>query len=60
MGKEGICPVCGSNKVQYSEPIPIEDGVIYPVKCLKCNSTFSEIYILRFDKQFNVKKSKLD
>lgn len=56
--KEGVCPVCGSSKVKYSESTPIEDGVVYPVQCVNCNSTFSEVYVLKFERKFNVKKSK--
>ena len=55
--KEGICPVCASSNLKYAEPVPIEDGIIYPVKCFNCYSSFSEVYKYRFEKQFNIKKA---
>lgn len=55
---EGICPVCGSDMLDYGE-IELDDGgCIYPVECIKCGTTFTEAYNFVFDDQYDIKRGE--
>lgn len=52
----GICPVCGSEMLNYGNIQSCEIGVYYPWKCDNCGSTGKECYAIDFDSHQDVKQ----
>ena len=44
----GICPICGSDEMTYSDTHKEDDWYWYDWRCDKCNSTGTEDYELSF------------
>lgn len=46
--EQGICPVCGSENLNYEGLEPEEEMIVYPWTCENCGATGSEWYELQF------------
>lgn len=46
--QEGICPVCGG-ELELEDNIQMDDGGVYPWKCLSCGATGKQGYAEIFD-----------
>lgn len=46
--EQGVCPYCGSTKIEYN-PMELEDDyVYYTASCYECKRAFEEWYKLEF------------
>ena len=48
--EEGICPVCGDNKITYVQREHFDTQTTYDWHCDKCQSTGTEVMSLHFDR----------
>lgn len=46
--KEGICPICGSNELEYGSIKEYNGYIAYVVSCRNCECSFEENYNLIF------------
>lgn len=53
--KEGVCPVCGCQNLEYGEFELGDDGGFYAVTCPSCRATFNEHYDFYFAGHWNIK-----
>lgn len=44
----GICPMCGSDFLDYGDITPSGNDVYYPAKCLNCGCKFKECYSVEY------------
>ena len=52
--KQGKCPYCGDDNIEYSTGSLSEDGCFdYECHCPKCGKDFVESYNLKFNNQFD-------
>ena len=58
--KQGICPYCNSNELDYGDLIPDGNYIIYPTECGNCGYEFKETYRLDFVGNFNTDGSEYD
>lgn len=50
--KEGICPICGSNDLSYSDtPKVYSEFISFFVECNNCGGSFEEDYKIIFMEQ---------
>ena len=58
--KENVCPICGSNNIEYGsmELGVFGDELYYPAECKDCKATFEEYYKLTFDGHENIKTNE--
>lgn len=54
MKKQGLCPFCGSENIEYGNIDLRDDFLDYPCKCNNCNKEFIEGYHLEFDGMFDM------
>ena len=47
--KEGVCPFCGNDDVEWYDSDQDGDFIRYFCTCLKCNHSFNVYYELTFD-----------
>lgn len=52
--KQGICPLCGSENLDYGVLQPDDDCIYYPCTCDDCGATFKEYYSLDFSGQEHI------
>ena len=58
--KEGICPICGSEDIEYQEiEIDFPTGVYFPCVCNKCQATFNEWYNVEFHGQYDISEKNV-
>ena len=57
MNKEGTCPVCNSDNIEYG-CLDIADGnaVFYPCSCNECHSMWDEVYTLKYSGAENIEE----
>lgn len=46
--EEGVCPICGSDNIEYGSLEVCDAGVYYSVRCEDCQASFQEHYNLEF------------
>lgn len=53
MNKEqaGICPICGSDELNYGSIKEYDGYIAYVVECINCKCSFEENYDLVFSSQ---------
>lgn len=49
--KAGICPICGSDELNYGSIKEYDGYIAYVVECQKCECSFEENYNLVFEDQ---------
>lgn len=52
----GICPVCGSEDLDYGVLIPYGNSISYPWTCNHCHAKGNEVYDLIFNQHENIVK----
>lgn len=59
MQKEGICPVCHSDNIEYGYlDLESDDFIVYPCKCNECHSTWKEVYELKYFGPENIEEER--
>ena len=53
---QGICPECGSDDVEYDSADFEGNSIMYPAKCLTCQTKFDECYDMVFIEHTNIIK----
>lgn len=58
--KEGTCPCCGSEDIEYGAfEVDMPTGIYYPCTCNECGATFDEWYNVSFEGQWNIYADKV-
>ena len=52
--QQGICPVCGSEELDYGTADIMDESVSYPWTCAQCHATGREVHGLSFDDHYDV------
>ena len=47
-GRVGVCPLCGSENIDYGASILQDFMLLYQVKCNDCHTKFTEMYELTY------------
>ena len=47
--KEGVCPNCGEEGLEYGVLEPQDEMIFYPVECNKCHWDGNEWYTIKFN-----------
>lgn len=47
--KQGVCPYCGSEMVEFQGSDVQDDMILYEFKCEDCDNSFEEWYLCTYD-----------
>lgn len=54
--EQGICPICGSDAIDYEAMEDADNSVYFPAMCCKCHAMWNEYYNLTFSGHYDIRR----